>query len=76
MVVVVAKDLVVTGGVIDTLVALLTIDGLIKVVNAVAVTLAFDVSVSCSVAVLSDAAVDLLMGTLAGVLTPSKEFSC
>ena len=73
VVVVVAKGLVVTGGVIDTPAAPLTIDALINAVNAVAVNLGFAVPGSCSVDVLSDVAVDLFMDTLAdamlGVLT-------
>ena len=60
IVVVVVKDLVGAGGVIATLV---------RVVNAVSITLEFGVSASCSVDVLSDGAVDLLRDTLAGVLT-------
>ena len=69
VVVAVAKDLVVTGGIIDTLASLLTIDALINVVNAVAIALGFAVPGPCSVDVMSDVAVDLLMDTLDGVLT-------
>ena len=41
---------------------------MVNVVNAVDITLEFAVSVSCSVDVLSDGAVDLLMDVLAGLL--------
>ena len=41
---------------------------MINVVNAVDIILEFAVSVSCSVYVLSDGAVDLLMDVLAGLL--------
>ena len=65
---VVGNDLMGPGGVIDTFVEVLV---MIDVTNAVAITLNFAVSISwCSVDVLSDTAVGLLlMDTLVGVLT-------
>ena len=69
---VVAVEVVVrwrAGGVIDTLAAVLAIDVLINVVNTVAIALGFAVPGPCSVDVMSDVAVDLLMDTLDGVLT-------
>ena len=51
----------------------MAIDVLINVVNAVEVALKFVVSVSCSVYVVSNGAVDLLMNSLVGVLTGATE---
>ena len=69
------KDLVEAGGVIDTLVGVLALNALIKVVNAVGFTLGFSLSVSYSVDVLSDGAVDLSMNTLV-MPAPLEGFSC
>ena len=63
------KDLVGAGGVIDKLVGVLAVDVLINVVYAVEITLGFAVSVSYSVDVLCDGAVDLSMNTFVSVLT-------
>ena len=68
---VVAVEVVVgwrAGGVIDTLAAVLDIDGLINVVNTVAIALGFAVPGPCSVDVMSDVAVDLLTDVLTDII--------
>ena len=71
VVVVAIKALVWTEASIDMLVEVLAIDvridGLIGVVDAVAITVGFEVPVSCSVDVLSDVPLNVLAGVLTAI---------